>query len=93
MAALTECAIDFIHHASEVFKLDRVDINAKADGNDEDVKLDSKRGRLYLAYIKGNIRKLQGDWTAELTQYGVTLKSGRWSTNNSDQQAKMFYNK
>jgi hypothetical protein len=93
MAALTECAIDFIHHASEVFKLDRVDINAKADDSDEEAKLDSKRGRLYLAYIKGNIRKLQGDWTAELTQYGVTLKSGRWSTNNTDQQAKMFYNK
>jgi hypothetical protein len=93
MASLTECALDFIKHATEQFKVEEVHINAKADDSDEEPKLDSKRGRLYLAYIKGNIRKLEGDWTAQLTQYGVTLKSGRWSTNNAEQQAKMFYNK
>lgn len=93
MAALTECALDFIKHASEEFKIEEVHINAKADDSDEEAKLDSKRGRLYLAYIRGNIRKLEGDWTAELTDYGVTLKSGIWSTADGERQAKMFYNK
>jgi hypothetical protein len=93
MASLTECALDFIKHASQEFKIEQVDINAKADDSDEEAKLDSKRGRLYLAYIRGNIRKLEGDWTAELTDYGVTLKSGIWSTADGERQAKMFYNK
>jgi hypothetical protein len=93
MASLTECAIDFIERATPTFVISEMHINAKADDSDEEAKLDSKRGRLYLAYIKGNIRKLKGDWTAELTNHGVTLKSGTWSSSDPETQAKFFYNK
>jgi len=93
MASLAECAIEFIDRANELFRIDRVDINAKADDSDTEAKLDSKRGRLYLAYVKGSIRKLKGDWTAQLTDYGVTLRTGRREGYSEDTQSKMFYNR
>ena len=44
----------------------------------------SKRGRLYLEYIKKQGHRLPGDWTAEIDKEMFVLKKGKWSSTNPD---------
>jgi hypothetical protein len=92
MTTLTQCVLDFINNASKFVLVKAIHINAKADDTPDAAKLDSRRGRLYLAYIKGNMNKLPGKWTAELTEEGVKLYNGEVSSNDPETQARFFYN-
>jgi hypothetical protein len=39
----------------------------------------TKRGRLYLEYIKKQGSKLKGDWTASIEKDSFVIRSGKWS--------------
>jgi hypothetical protein len=39
----------------------------------------SKRGRLYLEYIKKQGKRIPGDWTAEIQKDRFVIKRGKWS--------------
>jgi hypothetical protein len=78
MATVIECVEDFIKKASKYFIIKEININPKSDTS-SDAQLDSKRGRLYLAYVKRNISKLPGKWTAYADSEGVSIKNGDWS--------------
>jgi hypothetical protein len=78
MATVVECIEDFIKKASKYFLIKEITINPKAD-NSNDANLDSKRGRLYLAYVKRNISKLPGKWTAYSNSEGIVIKNGDWT--------------
>lgn len=84
MATLTECVLDFIKNAKDYVDIREVNINAKADDTPDMAKLDSRRGRLYLAYVKNNIRKLPGSWTADMDREGITIMRGKITTNDPD---------
>lgn len=78
MATVIQCVEDFVKKASKFYVIKEININPKSDtGND--AKLDSKRGRLYLAYVKRNINKLPGHWTAYADSEGISIKNGAWS--------------
>jgi hypothetical protein len=78
MATVIQCVEDFIKRASKYFIIKEININPKSDTS-SDAQLDSKRGRLYLAYVKRNISKLPGKWTAYADSEGVSIKNGDWS--------------
>ena len=78
MATVIECVEDFVKKASKYFFIKEITINPKSD-NSDDAALDSKRGRLYMAYVKRNISKLPGKWTAYANSEGIVIKNGDWS--------------
>ena len=78
MATVIKCVEDFIKKASKYFIIKEITINPKSD-NSSDANLDSKRGRLYMAYVKRNISKLPGKWTAYANSEGITIKNGDWT--------------
>lgn len=78
MATVIQCVEDFIEKASKHFLIKEITINPKSD-NSSDAQLDSRRGRLYLAYVKRNISKLPGKWTAYADSEGISIKNGDWS--------------
>jgi hypothetical protein len=81
MATVIECIQDFVTKVSSVFSIKEINILPKADSN-SDPRFDSHRGRLYLAYVKKNINKLPGDWTAYADEYGISIKNGAWDGGN-----------
>jgi hypothetical protein len=78
MATVIECVEDFIKKASKYFIIKEITINPKSDTSG-DAQLDSKRGRLYMAYVKRNINKLPGKWTAYANSEGIVIKNGDWT--------------
>ena len=78
MATVIQCVEDFVKKASKFYVIKEININPKSDTS-SDAKLDSKRGRLYLAYVKRNISKLPGKWTAYADSEGISIKNGAWS--------------
>jgi len=42
----------------------------------------SKRGRLYLEYIKKQGHRLPGDWTAEIQKDRFVIKNGKLSSDS-----------
>jgi len=78
MATVIECVEDFVKKASKYFVIKEITINPKSD-NSSDANLDSKRGRLYMAYVKRNINKLPGKWTAYANSEGIVIKNGDWT--------------
>ena len=81
IATVIECVEDFIKKASKHFIIKEININPKSDTS-SDAQLDSKRGRLYLAYVKRNIDKLPGKWTAYANEDGISIKNGSWEGGN-----------
>jgi len=78
MATVIECVEDFVKKASKYFVIKEITINPKSDTSG-DAALDSKRGRLYMAYVKRNINKLPGKWTAYANSEGIVIKNGDWT--------------
>jgi hypothetical protein len=78
MATVIQCVEDFIKKASKYFVIKEITINPKSDTS-SDAQLDSKRGRLYMAYVKRNISKLPGKWTAYANEDGIVIKNGDWT--------------
>jgi hypothetical protein len=65
-------------------KLQEIIIAPKLE-DDEDGKpiAQSKRGRLYLEYIKKQGAKLEGNWTADIKKDRFIIKRGKWSGGNN----------
>jgi len=78
MATVIQCVEDFVEKASKYFVIKQITINPKSDTS-SDAQLDSKRGRLYMAYVKRNISKLPGKWTAYANEDGIQIKNGDWT--------------
>lgn len=78
MATVIECVQDFIKKASKIYLIKEINILPKSDTG-SDPSFDSRRGRLYLAYVKRNISKLPGKWTAYADSEGISIKNGDWS--------------
>jgi hypothetical protein len=81
MATVIECVEDFIKKASKYFIIKQINILPKSDTG-PDAQFDSQRGRLYLAYVKRNIDKLPGKWTAYADEDGISIRSGSWEGGN-----------
>jgi len=61
-------------------KLQEIHIAPKLEDSDEGKPItQSKRGRLYLEYIKKQGKRIPGDWTAEIQKDRFVLKRGKWS--------------
>ena len=81
MSTVIECIQDFISKVSDIFSIKEINILPKSDTG-PDAEFDSHRGRLYLAYVKKNINKLPGNWTAYANEDGISIKNGTWDSGN-----------
>lgn len=64
----------------EWIKVEEIHIAPKLEDEEEGKPIaQSKRGRLYLEYIKKQGSKLKGDWTADIQKDRFVLKNGKWS--------------
>jgi hypothetical protein len=81
MATLIACVQDFVRKVSDTFEIKEINILPKSDTS-SDAQFDSHRGRLYLAYVKRNIDKLPGKWTAYANEDGISIKNGSWEGGN-----------
>jgi hypothetical protein len=80
MATVTQICLDFIKAAEDAgISIRTLGMFPKNDEGSGSVSIASRRGRLYLEYVKKNIKKLTGNWTAELASDGIILHSGTWS--------------
>lgn len=66
-------------------KLTEIHIAPKLEDTDQGVPIaQSKRGRLYLAYIQKQGKRLPGDWTAEIQKDRFVLLNQKISSTNTD---------
>jgi hypothetical protein len=76
-----------IKEISEIkwIELDEIRLAPKLEAEDEGKPItQSKRGRLYLQYIKKHANKLPGTWTAEIDKEMFRLRPGKISSTNPD---------
>jgi hypothetical protein len=67
-------------------KLQEIHMVPKLEDSEEGSPItQSKRGRIYLEYIRKQGKKLKGDWTAEVSRDRFIIKNGKWSGGNPDQ--------
>ena len=70
--------------------LKEIRIMPKMEDSEEGVPItQSKRGRLYLEYIKKQGHRLPGDWTAEIDKEMFILKKGKWTSTNADKYIQL----
>lgn len=74
MSTVIETVTDFIKGLDDDIKIESIHIYPKADESGNDSDIDSKRGRIYLAYINKNIGKLPGKWASFKYTDRVELK-------------------
>lgn len=84
MATVVECALDFIQKAlddDDQVEIKEFHMNPKLDKEDQK-GMDSRRGKLYLAYIKNSFKKLRTkkSYYIEQTKDGFVLKFGEVRT-------------
>ena len=90
VATVTQICLDFIASAmSARISIKTLGMFPKNDDGTDSVSIASRRGRLYLEYVKKNIKKLKGDWSAELAKDGIILHAGTWSGGDKE----WIYNK
>lgn len=80
LSTVTDIVDKFVKEISEWkwVKLEEIRIMPKLEDDEEGKPItQSKRGRLYLAYIKKQGAKLPGTWTAEITNDMFVLRSGK----------------
>lgn len=66
-------------------KLEEIYIAPKLEDSEEGVPIaQSKRGRLYLEYIKKQGNRLPGDWTAEIKSDAFVLRNGKMSSTSGN---------
>lgn len=87
MSTVIECISDFISNLDDDIVVDELSYKPKADtGKDTDIE--SKRAKLYLAFLKQNINKLPGKWTAFSQSDRIAIRPGDWTTTGSSIVAK-----
>lgn len=90
MSTLIECITDFVNNTDEDIYIDSINYQPKADTGDIDygMNMDSQRAKLYLAFLKKNIGKLPGKWTAFTTPSSMQIRQGDWTTTGDNIAAK-----
>jgi hypothetical protein len=89
MSTLIECVSDFVNNTDEDIFIDTINYAPKSDtGSETEYDMDSKRAKLYLAFLKKNIGKLPGKWTAFTTPSSMQIRQGDWSTTGNSIVAK-----
>ena len=78
MATVIEAIKDFVKGVDDEVKLNTIQIHPKADEGSAG-SIDSKRGRIYLSYIKKNISKIPGKWTAFQYNDRIEVRNGDWT--------------
>ena len=69
----------------EWVRLTEIHIAPKMEDMEQGVPIaQSKRGRLYLAYIQKQGKRLPGDWTAEIQKDRFVLLNQKISSTNPD---------
>jgi hypothetical protein len=64
----------------EWFKVKEIYLMPKLEDEEEGKPIaQTKRGRLYLEYIKKQGRRLEGNWTAFINKDMFVIKDGKWS--------------
>ena len=63
-ATVIECVIDFIKKINKLgnVKIIFIAIQPKGDNSEDELDLNSKRGKLYTKYVEKNLNRLQGNW-------------------------------
>jgi hypothetical protein len=87
LTTVTEIADKVVKDLSEYewLKITEIRIVPKIEDSEEGVPITkSKRGRLYLEYIKKQGKRLPGDWTARIDDEYFTLLNGKFSSTNPD---------
>jgi hypothetical protein len=66
-------------------KVQEIHLAPKLEDSDEGKPItQTKRGRIYLEYIKKQGKKLEGKWTAEIRKDRFVLKSGTWRSSSGN---------
>jgi len=81
VSTVTAIVEDVMKQLQEIqwIKVQEIHIAPKLEDADEGKPIaQTKRGRLYLEYIKKQGQKLKGDWTAEITNDMFVIKRGKW---------------
>ena len=85
LTTVTEIAEKVVKDLSEYdwLKITEIRIVPKMEDSEEGVPISqSKRGRLYLEYIKKQGKRLPGDWTARIDDEYFSLLNGKHSSND-----------
>lgn len=83
LSTVTEIALQLVNEIDEYkwIELQEIRIAPKLEDEEEGSPItQSKRGRLYLEYIKKQGRKLPGNWTAEISGEMFHIRRGRISS-------------
>jgi hypothetical protein len=82
VSTVSEIVNEVIREIQEIqwVKLQEIHIAPKLEDADTGKPIaETKRGRLYLEYIKKQGGRLLGNWTAEIQNDRFVIKSGKWS--------------
>jgi hypothetical protein len=82
VSTVTEVLKEVINEIQEIqwVKLQEIHIAPKLEDADTGKPVaQTKRGRLYLEYIKKQGNFLKGNWTAEIKKDRFVIKNGKWS--------------
>ena len=89
MSTVTEIAFDFLEKAEKVgYPVKAVKFTGKGDDGGDDGISTTKRGRMYLMYVKKQLRNLKtkSNYTAMNTKIqdvdGVEIRLGKWTGGN-----------
>ena len=83
MATVIETMKDFVNGVDDDIKINSFHIYPKADDAPTGAaSVDSKRGRIYLSYVKKNIGKLPGKWSAVQYNDRIEVRNGDWTGND-----------
>lgn len=84
VAAITEEVMKELQQIQWI-KVQEIHIVPKLEDTDEGKPItQTKRGRLYLEYIKKQGNRLKGDWTADIQKDRFVIKAGKWSSSVPD---------
>ena len=89
ITTVTDITDNIVKEISQIewVELKEIRIAPKLEDAEEGVPIaQSKRGRLYLEYIKKHGHRLIGDWTAEIDKEMFILKKGKWSSNTNTEK-------
>lgn len=87
MSTIIECLTDFVENVDEDIRIEEINYQPKADTG-KDTDMGSKRAKLYLAFLKQNINKLPGKWTAFSSSDTIQIRKGDWTTTGDNIVAK-----
>ena len=88
MSTLIECITDFVNNTDKDIYIDSINYQPKTDTENDVDYMGSKRAKLYLAFLKKNINKLPGKWTAFSDPSSMKIRQGDWTSNDDNIAAK-----